>query len=54
MVNAVGNVMKVTEKLARIDNPWGEAARGALDTYSNTVATNKVAGSADKFIQVAK
>ncbi|RAI13729.1 MAG: hypothetical protein DKM23_01440 [Candidatus Melainabacteria bacterium] len=54
MVNAVGNVMKVTEKLARIDNSWGEAARGALDTYSNTVATNKVAGSADKFIQVAK
>lgn len=54
MVGVVGNVVKVTEKLAKIDNSWGEAARGALDTYSNAVATNDIANSADKFIKVAK
>ena len=31
---AVGNVVKVTEKLAKIDNGWGTAAKGVVDSFT--------------------
>lgn len=32
--SALGNVVKVTNKLAKVDNSWGEAARGVVDSFS--------------------
>ncbi len=32
--NALGNVVKVTNKLAKIDNSWGDAAKGVVDSFT--------------------
>ena len=32
--SSLGNVVKVTNKLAKVDNSWGEAARGVVDSFS--------------------
>ncbi len=32
--NALGNAVKVTNKLAKIDNSWGDAAKGVIDSFT--------------------
>lgn len=52
--SALGNVVKVTEKLAKIDNGWGEAARGVLDTFSRTAQTSESVRNVGAIAQLAK
>ena len=35
-VSVVGNTVKVVEKLAKVNNSWGEAARGVVDSFEKT------------------
>lgn len=51
---AVGNVAKVTTKLAKANNSWGEAARGVVDTFARTAETSESMKHASMVVNVAK
>lgn len=51
---AVGNVAKVTTKLAKVNNSWGEAARGVVDTFARTAETSESMKHASMVVGVAK
>lgn len=53
-VSVVGNAVKVTEKLAKIDNSWGTAAKGVIDTFSKTAENSESMQNVNLFVQVAK
>ena len=42
---ATGNAVKVVQKLAKVDNSWGQAARGVVDSFTkgtrSTVSVDK-------------
>lgn len=52
--SVIGNAVKVTEKIAKIDNSWGEAARGVVDTFSKTAQTSESMQAANKIANVAR
>lgn len=52
--SAVGNVVKVTEKIAKIDNSWGDAARGVVDSFSKAAQTSESLQTANKIANVAR
>ncbi|MBR1943105.1 hypothetical protein IJ843_05165 [bacterium] len=51
---ATGNVVKVANKLAKVDNSWGEAARGVVDSFSKASENSDSLKTAGLFIDVAK
>lgn len=52
--SVIGNAVKVTEKIAKIDNSWGEAARGVVDTFSKAAQTSESMQAANKIANVAR
>lgn len=52
--SVIGNAVKVTEKIAKIGNSWGEAARGVVDTFSKTAQTSESMQAANKIANVAR
>ena len=51
---ATRNVVKVANKLAKVDNSWGEAARGVVDSFSKASENSDSLKTAGLFIDVAK
>ncbi len=52
--SAIGNAVKVTEKIAKIDNSWGDAARGVVDSFSKAAETSESLQTANKIANVAR
>lgn len=52
--SALGNAVKVTNKLAKIDNSWGEAARGVVDSFSKASENSDSLKTMGKIADVAK
>lgn len=51
---AVGNAVKVTEKLAKIDNGWGTAAKGVVDSFTKASENSDSLKNVGLFVNVAK
>lgn len=51
---AVGNVVKVTEKLAKIDNGWGTAAKGVVDSFTKASENSDSLKNVNLFVNVAR
>lgn len=51
---ALGNVVKVTNKLAKVDNSWGDAARGVIDSFSKASENSSSLQNAALIANVAK
>lgn len=51
---AVGNAVKVTEKLAKIDNGWGTAAKGVVDSFTKASENSDSLKNVSLFVNVAK
>lgn len=53
-VSVVGNTVKVVEKLAKVNNSWGEAARGVVDSFEKTAENSDSLKNVGMFVKVAK
>ena len=51
---AVGNAVKVTEKLAKIDNGWGTAAKGVVDSFTKASENSDSLKNVNLFVDVAR
>lgn len=51
---AVGNAVKVTEKLAKIDNGWGTAAKGVVDSFTKASENSDSLKNVNMFVNVAR
>lgn len=51
---AVGNAVKVTEKLAKIDNGWGTAAKGVVDSFTKASENSDSLKNVNLFVNVAR
>ena len=51
---ATGNAVKVVNKLAKVDNSWGQAARGVVDSFSKAAENSDSMKTANLFVNVAK
>lgn len=51
---ATGNAVKVAQKLAKVDNSWGQAARGVVDSFTKAAENSDSLKTANIFVNVAK